>query len=128
MMLCRDDRVDPAAHVKIPDHRHAPRMTGCDQGVQNAIDDVLVEGALFSERPKVELQGFKLDAELIRNIENPDRRKVRLAGARANAGKLGTLHADLVVPLRSGIGKGFKLFAWVGWHTLILTEQGVISK
>ena len=103
--------MDSAAHVEIPDHGHGLRMASPDQIIQNAIDDSFVEGSLLPKRPEVELEGFELDTQLVGNVANPDGREVRLARARADAGKFRTFHTDFVVPFRSRIRKGLQLLA-----------------
>src|SRR5262245_32847483 len=106
-----DDGVDAAAHVEVADHRHAPRCERSHEIVQNPVGDILVEVALSSERPEVELQGFQLDALVRGSVDNPDRREVRLAGARADTGEFRTLERDLVVPPGPWVGKGLQVAA-----------------
>jgi hypothetical protein len=115
--------MDSAAHVEIADYRHGPRMTGLNQIIENAIDDGFVEGSFFPKRPEIELEGFELDTQLIRHVANPDGRKVRLPGARADARELRAFHADFVIPFRSRIRKGLQLLARPRRHDLILTEH-----
>src|SRR3989338_3028240 len=86
-----------------------------------------MERPFLAVGPQVKLQGLQLDTELILNIANPDGGEVRLSGARANAGKFGTFHIDLVVPCGPRIGKSFERFAGRGRHGRILTQPAAIS-
>jgi hypothetical protein len=106
----RDHRVNAAANVKIPHHRHGFRTGGLHQVIEDSIDDIFVKGALFTERPEIKLERLKLNAQVAGNVTDPDRGKIRLTGAGTHAGKLGAFHADLIVPTRARVRKGLQIF------------------
>jgi copper oxidase (laccase) domain-containing protein len=107
IMRCRDRRVDAAAHVEVADHRHPARPAGCDEIVENFIDHRLMKRAFVAIGPEIELERFELDAEFIRHVVDSNRGEVGLAGFRADAGELWTLHINFIIALRARIGKGF---------------------
>jgi hypothetical protein len=96
-------------------------MTSSHQIVKDAVDDLLVKAPLLTEGPEVELHGFQLEAEIVRNITDTNGSKIGLACARANTGELGTFQTNLVVPSWSGIGKCLKLLTRRRRHNGILT-------
>src|ERR1043165_4320551 len=96
-MFDGDFPLRPAAHRKIPSYRE-PSWPQCrDQVVGDLIHDRLVENALVAERKEIELQTFHLDAELIRDVGNNDRRKIGLTSDGADAGEFGECEFDGVV-------------------------------
>ena len=108
--------VDSTADVEVAGHSHLSRPADLYEVVENPIDDRLVESSLIAIRPEIELERLKLDAKLVGNVSNANRRKIGLAGARTHAGKLWTFHVDFVVALGSRIGKGFQFWARCGRH------------
>ena len=71
--------VNSTAHVKLRCQAHKAWLTGLGQIVEDLIGDRLVEGAFVAVGPHIELQGFKLNAKLIRDILDVDRGEVGLA-------------------------------------------------
>ena len=59
---------------------------GRDQIREDAVGDVLVEGALVAKRPGIELQRLEFDAALVGDVFDQDLGEIRLAGLRAEAG------------------------------------------
>src|SRR4026207_2018719 len=116
-------RVNTAAHIEVTDYGHGSRATGSHEIIQDLVDYSFVKRAFVTVGPEVKLQRLELDTELIRHIANADGREIRLAGARTNTGELRTLHADFIVALRPGIGKGFEFFARSGCHRTILARR-----
>src|SRR5439155_5538505 len=55
------DRLDPAARGKIPDDRHATRVNGRDQIVEDLVRHVFVEDPAVAELDDVVLQRLQLD-------------------------------------------------------------------
>jgi len=45
-----------------------------------------------------------------------DMGEIRLAGARAQAGELRTLHMDFIIPVRIGVEKHFQVFSGLFFH------------
>src|SRR5262249_22016770 len=75
-----------------------------------------VKRSLVAERPEIKLERLELDAKFVGHEADADRREIRLAGARADAGELGAFHADLVVPPRPRVGKSLQLFGRMRRH------------
>src|SRR5262249_13610843 len=67
--------------------------------VQDAVGHVLVERALVSERPHVELHRLQLDDVMVGHVADPDGGEVRLPRARAEARGLRDLAAHLVIAI-----------------------------
>src|SRR5678809_168859 len=61
-----DDRLHTAAHRKIADDGHAPRLTGFDEIVEDRVGRRLEEDAAITEAEHVVLQRFQLDAPIAR--------------------------------------------------------------
>src|SRR5580704_17584446 len=101
--------VDAAAHVEARRQAQKARRDCGLQMIGDLIGDRLVEGAAIAERPDVELQRLQLHALRIRDVLQLESRKVRLAGARAQAGEFRDLHADGVVARDLRIRKGLQL-------------------
>src|SRR5580765_8622565 len=112
----RDRRMNAAANIEIADHSHFARLARLNEIVENLVDHGFVESAFVAIGPQIELQRFKLDTELIGNVMDSDRGKIRLSRARTNTGELGTFHVNLIVALRSWVGEGLELFTRLGCH------------
>ena len=65
---------------------------------------------MVSIAKEVEFEGFRLDAELVRNVGNINRRKVWLSSDWAKRGKFRTVEFDEVVIFHMTIVKGFEDF------------------
>ena len=116
LMLYSNHGVNPTANVKIPDDSHRSRMTGPDQVVEDPVDDVFVEGPFRAEGPKIKLKGFELDTQLVWDITDANGGKVGLSGARAHTSKLGTLHADFIIPTGTRVREGLQALTWHRGH------------
>ena len=99
--------VNAAADVEISDHGQFTRSTRGNQIIENLVNDRFVESALIAKRPKIKFQRLQLDAEFVGNIADFDGGEIGLTCARADTGELRTLHMNLIVPFRSGIGETF---------------------
>ena len=53
---CRDDGLDAATHVEVPDDLHPPRRHGGHEVVQNPVHRPFVEDPVVAEAPEVELE------------------------------------------------------------------------
>ena len=104
-----DCGVNSSAHKEIPDDLHEPGLDGDDQVVQNAVGDCLMEGPFITVGPQIEFEGFQFHAEFFGDVSDLDRGKIRLAGLGTEAGKLGAVKPDLVIPVRLGVWEGIKL-------------------
>ena len=62
----RDRRMNAAAHIEVADHGHFARLARLNEIVENLVDHGFVESAFVAIGPQIELQRFKLDAELDR--------------------------------------------------------------
>src|SRR5579872_6341703 len=102
-------RVDSTAHVEARCQAQEARVHGALEVVGDLVGDCLVIRAAIAERPDVELQRFQLHAQLVGHELEIERRKIGLAGARAQARELGNLHADRVVAIGARIRKSFQL-------------------
>lgn len=63
---------------------------------------------LVSEAVQIEFQGFELYNVFIRDVAELYGRKVRVARARAETGKLRKTYIYIVVPVRGGIRPSFQ--------------------
>ena len=54
--------LDAAAHREIADDRHASRLAGGDEIVEDLISDIFVENALVAELDKVVFERLQFDA------------------------------------------------------------------
>ena len=107
-VLDDDGGVDAAADVEVAFDAGAAGVDGGDQVLEDAVGDRLVEGALVAVRPEVELPGLQLDAQPVGDVFDADGGEVGLPGLGAQAGELGRLEADDVVPPRVGVGEGLQ--------------------
>ena len=111
-----DGRMDAAADVEVPDHRHGLGMAGAHEIIENLIDNRLVKCAFITIGPKIQFERFQLDAQRLRNITDADGGEIRLAGSRTDASELRTFHVDFIVSLGTGVREGFQLFARLSRH------------
>ena len=65
---------------------------------------------MVSIAKEVEFEGFRLDAELVRNVGNINGRKVWLSSDRAQRGKFRTVEFDEIVIFHMTIVKRFEDF------------------
>ncbi len=103
-----DFRGDAAAGAEVADNGHAARCTAPRQIVENSISQIFVEDALVAVTLEIELDRFKLQAELVGTIRDMDRAEIGLAGLGAETGKFRTIDLDIVIPLRMGILERFQ--------------------
>ena len=108
-----DGGVDPPADVEPRGQAQEARMRGRRNVIGDLVRHRLVKRAAIAERPDVQLQGFQLHAQPVGDIFELQRREIRLAGFRAQAGELRNLHADGVVALGRRIGKGLEIGSWL---------------
>ena len=72
--LCRlfvpdsDLGLDAAANRKIADDRHATRLAGGDEIVEDLIRDIFVENALIAELDQIVLERLQFDTELVGHV------------------------------------------------------------
>lgn len=127
--LMRDgnDGVDAAADIEVGDQLHGAGLAGLDEVVQDPVRDRLMKVALVPEGPEVEFERFQLDAQLVRDIGERQGREVRLAGLRAEAGKLRTGHVDLVIAPGLRIGERLKRFRWLRRHSGSFPSATLVS-
>lgn len=95
-MLRADNGVDATTHTPSCFHQHPARRATSHQVIQDDVGDVLVEDALCAKGLKIELEALQLDAGLVRNAPNDNRREVRLACLWADTGKFVNMMLDQV--------------------------------
>ena len=103
-----DDRLDAAAHRKVADDGHAPRLAGGNQVVEDLVGHVLVEDAPVAELDEVILQRLELDAARAGRIRDADLAEIGQPRLGAYRGEFGARDRDLVIPLRARVGEGLE--------------------
>ena len=78
-MLGTDDALQSAAHIKVAHHLEAARLRFGHEIIKNAVDHALIEDAVITEAPEVELQALELNTHIVRHIGNVDGREVGCA-------------------------------------------------
>ena len=140
-MFHHHSSVDAATHVELACYPHKAGLAGLYKVAQHIVGHFFVEGTLLTERPHVELERLELKAVLIGHVVDLDGGKVGLAGLGAEAGELGNIDMNRIVPLRHWIIKSFEIFVWLGRHDTpfrsnlivpihhihLLSHNGVIS-
>src|SRR5688572_8917757 len=111
-----DGRGDSAAHVEARLNAHLTWIESGDKLLQHDVGHVLVEVALISKRPQVELERLELYDAGPRNIRDGECGKVRLARHRADARKLRTDHLHLIPYVGMRVGNHFNGFAGARGH------------
>ena len=99
---------DAAAGAEVADDSHATGFTARRQIVENIVCQLLVEDAFVAVALEIELEGFKLKAELVGAIRDMDGAEIGLTGLGAEAGKFRTIDLDIIVPLGMGILESFQ--------------------
>ena len=122
-MLGDDVGEDAAAHEEFGGDAHEARLQFGDEVVEDAVGDGLVETALVTERPDVELEALQFDAFRFGNVIEQDGGEIRLAGFRAQAGEFRNFHVDVEITLRCGVGEGFEGLAGLGAHGRAETKK-----
>src|SRR3989304_2215921 len=108
--------LDAAAHVEVAHYLDPARLGGGGKVVQDPVGDVLMEGPLVPVRPDVELERLELDQVLVGDVADAEGGEVGLAGAGAEAGKLGDGDVDFVVAVRVRVGDDFELRGRLSRH------------
>src|ERR1700730_11420922 len=122
-------RVDSAAHVEARRQPQEARLQCGLQVIGNFVGHGLVIHAAITKRPDVQLHGFQFHAQPVGHVLEIEPRKVRLPGARTQAGELGDLHADRVITSGCGVGERLELrYGRLGHiplhYTILGTDQG----
>jgi hypothetical protein len=78
-------------------------LEGTDQVIQNTVGNGFMEGPFIAVGPEVELEGFKLHTEFVRDIADLDRGKIWLPCLGTEAGELRAVEPDFIVPVWLGI-------------------------
>lgn len=86
-----NDRMDAASNIEVGDQLHGARPACLHEVVQDPVGYGLMEVALVPEGPEIELERLQLDTQPVRDIGQREGREIRLAGLRAEAGKLGQI-------------------------------------
>ena len=94
-----------------------------NQVLHDGVDNILVEITVAAEAEQIQLQRLAFHHAYIRNVRNPDFRKVRLAGDGAQGGELRAIETYPVVVLRMLVFKGFQYF-----RSVVLAILGLVSK
>ena len=107
---------DAAAYIEARRQAHEARPGGQREIIEYAIGDRFVKGALVTVRPDLQFEAFQLDAFAVRHVVEIERREVRLAGLRAQAGKLRYFHVNPVVAARLRIRERRERFGGGAGH------------
>ena len=99
---------DAAARGELATNRCPARSGGGHQIIEDAIDDIFVEGRGIPEAGEVKLHGFGFDAPLIRHIRNVQAGGVRLAGDGAQGAEFRVIQTDRIIALGIAIGERFQ--------------------
>ena len=104
-MLADHRREDAAPHIPARCQSHVTRRGGRDQIIEDLVGNGLVKGAFVPVGPHVELEGLELHVTTIGNVVDGEVSEVGLARQGAQAGELGDLDVNLVVPLGLWLSK-----------------------
>ena len=99
---------DAAANIEFCGQAHESGLRGRNKVIKNAVGHGLMESTLVAIGPDIQFEAFELDAPLVCDVIEVERGKIRLAGLRAQAGKLRNLHANQKIALRIRIREGFE--------------------
>jgi hypothetical protein len=104
-MLGNDRRIDAAADVEIGRDTHESGRQECAQIAEDLVRNRLMKRSYVPERPDIAFQRFELDAEGARDVLDQQRREIRLARSRAQAGEFRIANPDHVIVLRVWVRK-----------------------
>jgi hypothetical protein len=107
-VLDGDDRLDVAAHLEVTDDLDPTWLRRGHEVVEDLVDDRLVKSVLVTIVVQVELERPELDDQLIGHVPQVDRRKVGIARAWTEAGKLRAAQFNQVITVGSRIGQWLK--------------------
>ena len=103
---------DTASGHEVTRYFEVLRIHQSDQILHDDIDAILVEVAMVAKREEVEFQAFALHHFFARDITNVEVSEIRLAGLRAQSGKLGTVECHQILVLGVFVGEGLQ-HAWI---------------
>jgi len=107
-VLGDDDGVDAPAHQEVALDAHVARFGRADELVEDLVGHRLVEVALVSEAPQVELEGLELHAQLGGHVLDQHGGKVWLAGYRAQTSELWDFHMNMKISTGIRVRKSFQ--------------------
>src|SRR5215218_1241293 len=124
----RDHALDPAPDVEVAHHFHPDGLGRLAEVVEDPVYRALIEDAVVSEAPEIELQALQLDTDVAWDVcdvhrrevwrstrELPELCRIGLDPAQwTERRELGTLHRDLVRTPRIGIRKRLQQLG--SWH------------
>ena len=120
--------MDTAAHEKIRLNRHVPRLGRSHKIIQDLVRHRLMEGAFVAIAPEIKLQAFQLDTELVGNIVDADRRKIRLTGLGTKTREFRTFHFNFIIPVRIRILEDIELFRRLSAHACIISQAFLAAR
>ena len=99
---------ETAARNELAFDFHFSRMADPHQVIQDAIDDLFVEGVNVAVGGEIKLERFGLDALLVRDVINQDFSKVGLTRHGAKRSKFRAMNANPVIAAAVGVWKRFQ--------------------
>lgn len=127
LVLGDGGELDAAAGAKAAFYFHPGGGDGGDEIVEDAVDDLFVEGGVVAVGSEVVFEAFGFDALVCRAVGDGEVAGVRLAGHGAEGGELVRVEYDGVGPLRGAVREGFE-FGVVGGGEEggVLAEEGEV--
>ncbi len=113
VVAIRVDR-DAAARSELAPYLDVARVHQLDQVVHNNVDAILVKIAVIAEAEQVQLERFALYHFDVRNVADIDRRKIRLAGNRAQAGEFRAVEFYEIIAVRMLVVKRLQYARVIG--------------
>src|SRR5687767_3429635 len=127
-----NNRLDPAPQVEVTDDLHPSRCCRGSKVIEYPVDRSLVEDPVVPEAPEIKLETLELEAELSRNVSDPDDPEIRrstlelceLLGIRlysaewTERSELVAVHVYLVVAIRIRIRE--RLEKLRSWHSVLV--------
>jgi len=101
--------LDAAAGAEFPADMEFGRSHGGDQVVEDAVDDLLVEGGEISEGGKVEFERLRFHAGFARDVTDHDVGGIGLAGDGAERGEFRAIKVDPEASAGAAIREGLEL-------------------
>ena len=112
--------MNPAADKEIGFDRHMAGFYGFHKIIKDLVRHGFMKRPFIPVTPEIKFQALELNAKFVRNVTDPDGRKVRLSGPGAKAGKFRAFEVNVVIPSRVGIFDDFEFFRWLCRHNLEL--------
>ena len=118
---------DAAARRELAPDLDVLRLHELDEILHDDVHAVLVEIAVVAEAEQIQLERFALNHADVRYIRDGDGGEIRLAGNRAQTGKLRTIELDKIIVVRMLVYKGLQHFRCIVIFVfgMLISEQGM---